>query len=479
VNTLSRVLFGREIIYSSESEITEDNILDVLKEAFPIHSKNSDEIEYLYNYYRGKQPVLKREKKIRPEICNKMVENHAYEIVDFKKGYVFGEPIQYVRRGESTEENTIPQLNDYMFMADKALKDKELAEWFYKCGTAYRLVMPGSDLDIPIEIDTLDPRNTFVVYNNGFGKKPLMGVHYVTTSDKVRLFSVYTPNSYFEIKDEGISKVTSANLSISKIEPHALGYIPIIEYPANMSRLGAFEIVLPLLDAINNTGSNRQDGIDQFIQSFMKFINCDIDEETFKALKELGALKVKGDPGNPADVDIISQELDQTQTQITKDDIYRAVLIICGMPDRHQNSTSTSDTGTAVLYRDGWEAAEARAKDTELIFKSSEKQFLKIVLRILKDTVGLNIKLNEIDIKFTRNKIDSLLVKTQGLQNMLEAGIHPKIAIAVCNLFSDPEQVYLDSEAYLKKWKNVEVKITPGNNKPNPEDSGGTNNETT
>jgi len=25
----------------------------------------------------------------------------------------------------------------------------------------------------------------------------------------------------------------------------------------------------------------------------MKFVNCDIDEETFKALKEMGAIKVK------------------------------------------------------------------------------------------------------------------------------------------------------------------------------------------
>ncbi len=461
----SRVLFGREVIYSAETEITRNNLIDVLSETLSIHKKNSEEIDYLYKYYRGKQPILQREKKIRPEINNKIVENHAFEIVEFKKGYVFGEPIQYVRRGESVEENKIPLLNEYMLMVDKAYKDKELAEWFYICGTAYRMVLPSSeeDADVPFEIDVLDPRYTFVVYNNGFGKKPLMGVKYIETTEGKMLYSIYTSNTYFEVLQD-------KEFEIVKQEPHVLGYIPIIEYPANASRLGAFEVVLPLLDAINNTGSNRQDGVDQFIQSFMKFINCDIDEETFLALKELGALKVKSDSNNPADVDVISQELDQSQTQITKDDIYRAILIICGMPDRHQNVRSTSDTGTAVYYRDGWTAAEARAKDIELIFKKAERQFLRIVLRILKDTVGIDIKLKEIDIKFTRNKIDSLLVKTQGLQNMLEAGIHPKIAIAVCNLFSDPEQVYLDSQEYLEKWKNAEATVTPGNNKSNPQD---------
>jgi len=460
-------LFGREVLYSAESEITAGNLIDVLNKVLPIHNQNSLEIDYLYKYYRGRQPILDRQKQIRPEICNKIVENHAYEIVDFKKGYVFGEPVQYVRRGEGIEENKIPLLNNYMFMADKAQKDKELAEWFYICGTAYRMVLPGDNEDVPFEIDTLDPRYAFVVYNNGFGKRPLMAGKYVITKtpagEEKELYSIYTPTTYFEVMDN----------EIIKNEPHALGYIPIIEYPANMSRLGAFEIVLPLLDALNNTISNRMDGIEQFIQSFMKFVNCDIDEETFLALKELGALKVKSDSTNPADVDIISQELDQSQTQITKDDIYRTILIICGMPDRHQNARSTSDTGSAVLLRDGWSAAEARARDTELIFKSSEKQFLKVVLRILKDVSGIDIKLSEIDIKFTRNKTDNLLVKTQGLQNMLEAGIHPQIAITTCGLFSDPEQVYIDSQEYLEKWRTAEATSTPGNNKPNPTDADG------
>ena len=463
-----KVLFGRTVLYSAESEITADNLIDVLNEVLPIHNQNSLEIDYLYKYYCGRQPILDRVKKVRPEINNKIVENHAFEIVDFKKGYVFGEPIQYIRRGESVGEDNISRLNEYMAAADKAKNDKDLAEWFYICGTSYRMVLPSNYYDdVPFEIDTLDPRYTFVVYNNGFGKRPLMGGKYITiktaSGEKKEIYSIYTPAAYFEVMDN----------EIIKNEPHALGYIPIIEYPANNSRLGAFEVVLPLLDAINNTVSNRMDGIEQFVQAFMKFINCEIDENEFIALKELGALMVKSTSEAPADVDMVSKELDQSQTQITKDDLYRAVLIICGMPDRHQNAKSTSDTGTAVYYRDGWTAAEARAKDTELVFKSSEKQFLRIVLRILKDTEGIDIKLKDIDIKFTRNKADNLLVKTQGLQNMLEAGVHPQIAITTCGLFSDPEQVYIDSQEYLEKWKVAEATATPGNNKPNPTDADG------
>jgi hypothetical protein len=40
------------------------------------------------------------------------------------------------------------------------------------------------------------------------------------------------------------------------------------------------------------------------------------------------------------------------------------------------------------------------------------------------------------------------------MQSMLESGIHPQISITNSGLFSDPEQVYLDSLPYLQaKWK--------------------------
>ena len=459
-------LFGRRILYTSETAIDERNLIKVLNKVLPIFELNKMESNYLYNYRRGRQPILNRIKKVRPEINNKIVENHALEIVDFKKGYVFGEPVQYIRRGanrngDDSENETnkistkIATLNEYMFEADKAAKDIELAEWFYTCGTAYRMILPSGEQTAPFEIDIPDPRFTAIVYSRTFGKKPVMSFQEIMTDDEKKIYAIYTPTHYYEVE----------NNKIVKSEPHILCDIPIVEYPADRSRLGAFEIVIGLLDAINTTSSNRIDGIEQFIQAFMKFVNCKIDQKSLDELAELGALQFSSDPSCPADVDIISSQLNQTEVQITTEHLYQMILIICGMPDRNGSNRSTGDTGQAVILRDGWSAAESRARENELIFKSSEKQFLKLVLKILKDTNNLELNLSDIDIKFTRNKTDNLLTKTQGLQNMLEAGINPQIAINTVGLFSDPEQVYLDSLDYLKKWLNIEAKTTPSNNK--------------
>lgn len=433
-----RVLHGREVIYTDVAEIDSKNVLEVLDRALLVHSRNRTDIQYLYDYYKGKQPILERTKDVRPEINNKLVENRANEIVSFKVGYLMGEPIQYVCRGGSDEySDAINRLNEFMFAEDKAAKDKELADWFTVCGTSYRMVLPDpteEEDEAPFEIYTLDPRNAFVVYYSGLGNKRVMGVKYVMRQDGSTVYSVYTDKQYFEIKDG----------RVEKIEPHSLGCVPIIEYPANTARLGAFEIVLPLLDAINEVGSNRLDGVEQFVQSFLLLKGVDAEAEDFKALKAEGGLKIPIE----GDAKYLVQELNQTQTQTLVDYLYQTVLTICGMPNRNGGS-STSDTGSAVIMRDGWSAAEARAKDTELMFKMSEKEFLRLAVSMTNTLRDMNLKLSAVEIRFTRRNYENIQEKAQVLITLLSSGkVHPRLAFEHSGLFVDPELAYTESKAY-------------------------------
>lgn len=446
-------LFGRIEITTSVDEITHDNVVEVLTKALGIHSINSMQIDYLWKYMRGQQPILLRKKQVRPEICNKIVENHAAEITQFTSGYFLGEPVTYVRRGDGRETSKeISLLNDYMFYEDKSSHDKDMSTWMAVCGVGYRMVLPDRDTleqdYAPFEIDTPDPRYTFVVYHSGFGHRRMMGVRQIfreIAPDNVKMIcSVYTENMYYEIED-GV---------IKREEPHMLGDIPIFEYRLNMARMGSFEAAIPLLDGINTIMSNRVDGVEQFVQSFLKFVNCDIDSDGITKLKDLGAICIKSVQGMNSDVDVISHELNQEQTQTLIDYLYEQVLTICGMPTTTKGGTSTSDTGMAVLLRDGWTQCEARARDTELLFKRSEKLFLRTVLKIIRETQpNFNLNLSEVECKFTRRQHDNLLTKTQALTQMLQAGLCPEVAIATSGLFNDPMDVTAQSAEYLKKWE--------------------------
>ncbi len=464
-------LFGRKVLTTDAEEIDETNVIRELRRAYTMHLVNSAQMDYLYWYRRGRQPILEREKEIRPEITNKIVENHAEEIVTFKDGYLLGEPLQYVGYSKDQDiTDKISELNRWMKEENKGSKDLELCEWFHTCGTSYRMVLPqrpDEQRTSPFSLYTLDPRYAFVVYYNGLGSRPMMGVKYVVKASGKRVFSVYTQKWYFEIE----------NWQITKALPHILEDIPIIEYPANHSRIGAFEIVLPILDAMNNMESNRMDGIEQFIQSLMKFVNADISEDDFLRLAQLGAIKIKSDSGSQADVEYLTQELNQTQSQVTKEDLYKSMLYICGMPNRNGGS-STSDTGSAVIMRDGWSDAEARAKKEEAMFKQSETAMLRLALRYADINTGLGLRVTEVDTKFTRRNYENIQLKSQVLTTMLDnPKIHPKLAFIHCGMFIDPEEAYQMSLDYQKEQEAKAAKIAkaavPGKEEEGGDEGGG------
>lgn len=439
-------LHGRHVAYTNRKTITPENVADVVGKAMVIHMRNAAETEYLYGYYRGRQDIRLKEKQVRPEINNKVMVNRANEIVTFKTAYLLGEPLQYVSNGgDDTVSSKVNRLNEFMRSESKDTKDKEIADWMHICGVGVRMVLPdeeGEEDGSPVCIYTLDPRDAFVIYYSGVGHKPLAGVLRQWDEEGKPYQCVYTREWYFEI----------AGGEIKKQEARTIPYIPIIEYPNNDARMGAFEVVLPLLNAINTVESNRVDSIQDFVNAFDVFQNCELEEGQYAELAKGGmAIQIKGTQGMEAKVYRIASELNQTNTQTLVDDLYDTALTICGMPNRNGGS-STSDTGTAVIYRDGFAEAESRAKDTEKTFIRSEREFLRIVLYICRNTADLDLQLSDIKPEFTRKNLSNVQSKVQVLCEMLNnSKIHPKLAFQYSGLFSDSEEAYRISKQYAEE----------------------------
>ena len=477
-----RVFFGRRKLTLSleKSELTAQKIIEVLPQVMREHEKNAEEIDYLYKYYKGMQPILNKIKAVRPEINNKVLENHAFEIVEFKKAYVYGEPVQYVQKGETDDSKINPDilsLNEFMENEDKASLDKELAEWQYICGTAYRWadIKKEDDGEAPFDISIPDPRRTFVVYSSGIKGEQLFSGHYSYFSEnlqtdeqleyvnKYRIITIYTDKFMCQIKESlGNYEILEQNIPIldDRVSEYPLVVEGnrIIEYPLNSSRLGLIELVLSGLNAINRIKSADLDDIEQFVQSLLVFINQDVDANDVIELMALGAVKINSsDPNKPADIKLLAQQLQHSDTKVVIDDIYNNILTICGVP-RMNEKTSGGDTGQARMLGEGWSLADQRAKQDELSFKKSERQFLRLILNMCKYKNELKtLKIQDIDIKFTRNKSDNLLTKAQGLMNMQTAQVPPDVAFATCGLFSDPNDVYAKAVEYYGPdlWKQT------------------------
>lgn len=418
-------LIGRRKIKTTARKIDESNIRDVLSEALAEHQVNAGEIQYLWDVYRGKQDIQYKEKYVRESINNKVTVNRANEIVTFKTSFLLNEPITYISHGEDKSEK-IKDLNEFMRAEDKESKDKEIVDWMHICGLAERLVLPDDVPDgAPYRVYTLDPREAFVIYSAGIGNEPMAGVILQMDEEKQWYATVYTANQCFTVTKDSVTA-----------EGHILGGIPLVEYENNTARMGAFEAVLPILNAINQLESDAVDSVQDFVNGFDVFQNCDIDNGTYASLGIGGqAVKVKTvTQGMEAKVYRVASELSQSGVQQRVDDLTDSYLTICGMPNRNGGS-STSDTGQAVIFRDGWSEAESRAKDTEKLYIRSERQFLRIVLTICDATEPLGLELKDIGVNFARKSLNNLQSRFQCfMEGLGNSWVHP---LDVYNAFGD------------------------------------------
>ena len=438
--------YGRKIAYTDAELITADNVVRIIGQCIGVFYGNKSEIRYLWRYYKGDQPVLYRTKVSNEDITNKILENHAYEIVQFKVGQTYGEPVQFIsRKDDDAINNAVDELNDFMTDANKQEKDIKSGEWQSATGTSFKAIQ-SKEGEIPFRITAPSPLNTFVIYNRST-EEPVLAVQELKDEDGRYYKLAFSETMSF--------KIVNSNVVSSKL--HTYGGIPIVEYPNNHERISDIELVISMLDAINNMQSNRMDGIEQFVQSWIKFVNCDVDEEQFAKMKMNHALVVKSiNKDNKSDVDIMTQELNQTQCQVAKDDLWDNALSILAIPTKQSNTGG--DTQGAVELRNGWDFSKTRAKLKDPIVKSSEKRLATVVLNTLRVSGNdLKLSIRDFEVQINHSPQDNMYTKSQTLLQLLQCGIHPIVAIKTVGLWGDAEKTFMLSKPYLDNlWKTID-----------------------
>lgn len=441
--------YGRKIAYANVEQITADNIVNVVGNCIGAFYFNKTIIRYLWNYYKGDQPVLYRTKVQNADITNKVSENHAYEIVQFKVGQTYGEPIQLIsRKDDDRINNAVDEFNDYLTDANKQEKDIKAGEWQSATGTSFKAVQITKNEDIPFRIVAPTPMNTFVIYSRST-EEPLLAIQELKDADGQMYKLCYT--------DSYECKIVNGEVRDWKL--HGFGGIPIVEFPNNHERISDIELVIGLLDAINTMQSNRMDGVEQFVQFWIKFVNCEVDEETFKKMKMNHALTVKSiNKDNKSDVDIMTQELNQTECQVAKDDLWNNAQSILAIPTR-ESQNSGGDTQGAVSLRAGWDFSKTRAKQKDPIIKTAEKRLAKVILNVIRiKDHDLGLTSRDFDVQINHSPLDNLYTKTQALDQMLKSGINPRIAVSTCGLWGDAEKVFIQSKPYFDVlYKTVDM----------------------
>ena len=390
-------------------------------------------------------------------------------MVEFKKGYMYGDDVKYSCADDTMCTDDITIINRYMKSQNKSSKNVEIAQDVYVAGSGNRIVLPkplGIDYDIsrdaPFDIYNLEYSNSFIVYSSNFTKEKLFG-GIITTIDstdpnnviyQLMIYeSICGPMSFISV-EMLLDFILTRDILLKK-QDITLGICPFVEWRINKVRMGIVERVESLCDAVNTISSNSVDNVVDFVNSILVVYNQNIDKKAKKEVDQNGAMSLNTiDPSRPADAKYLTNLLNNADVNTKYEALVKVAYALVGVPQANTQTTSGGDTGEARLLGGGWARADIVAKQDEILLKDSEREMLEIVINICSKHPQCEINdiyASDIEINFSRTKNDNLLVKVQALTQLIQMNVPKEVALNIVGLVGDPHEVAHAWEDEVKK----------------------------
>lgn len=375
------------------------------------HNGDKERLERLYDYYIGNHSILSRTKD-KGAANNRLVCNHAKYITDCTTGYFMGSPVQYLSR----KNKNISAVKDVLRRADSETQDIDLARNGSIFGVSYEMLYFSGNAEI--KLASLDPRSTFVVYDDTVEQKAVFGVYYMPVYDDNNFIKGY--HCYLCDKENVTEFTLSASFAITKVlpsYPHYFGDVPIIEYYNNGDCQGDFQQVTSLIDAYNVLQSDRVNDKEQFVDAILLIKGQVLgdtsaeESETYKAIKEFGVMTI--DDGG--DAKWLTRQFDESSVDILRKALENDIHKFSGVPSMSDVSFSGNASGVAMRYK--LLAFEQMTKIKERYFSEGLKLRLKMISNALMTISAVRVDPDDIEILFTHSlpENESELAQTANL----------------------------------------------------------------
>ena len=397
------------------------------------HSNESNRLKRLKDYYLGEHDILDHERrKGQPNF--KTVANHAKDIADTATGYFMGNPIKYM----NTEGSDLEQLLEAFDGAEIDQVDSDNALNMAIYGRSYEYIYAKEDTT-ELDSTTLEPENTFLVYDDSIEKRPLFAVYYYHVKDDVNNTTSYHAEvltktlHYSLVLQSGSSGTTENDTS----EQHHMGTIPIVEYQNNKFRIGDYEQQINLIDAYNSLMGNRVNDKEQAIESILLLYGAqlaDTEEEAKEAmqiLREEGLLELPLD----AKAEFLSNTLDENSVEVLRKALKEDIYTFSHVPNLTDEKFAGNTSGVAMEFK--LLGLEMITKTKEANYKRGLRQRIKIFANFL-GMKQISIDAKSIVPQFSRGLPKNLLEISQIISN-LDGKVSLRQLISLLPFVEDPD----------------------------------------
>ena len=406
-------------------------------------------INYFQTKYQNTYKLL--EEAYNRELTDDVVVNLQKYIVDTITSYTFGKAIQYQNVSEDYLNN--------MTAIDEDGHNINLARQMSIYGKGYEFLF--ADEEEGINLVTLSPVNTFVIYSDDIIPKPLVGVYFYENIDLEGRISGYTVLLY---TNEAQIKCYGQNLdSLSIIEEgiNFFGEVNILEVKNNVEEKSDFADVNGLITKYEELVTDRIQDKNSFVNKLLVITNSSLGdtqeefEQSKQILKEGGILELENDgDGTGATAQFISQSFNEADVEILRkallDDIFRQAKI----PNLSDDSFGNASSGISLRFK--LYGTEMLASEKERAFKKHLRNRLRLINNLYTlQSKGFNLA--DIDITMIRSipvGLDERLNELQATDGILSLETRLARYDAEIDVKEEIKKLQAEKEANMQLMQN-------------------------
>jgi SPP1 family phage portal protein len=426
---------------------------DIIKHSIQLHSAKRKRMMGLYQSYKGEVPINDREFLDTTKINNKLANDYRGDIVDQIVGYLFGKPVTYqidnTKYSESEHELYNDQINDFYIRNTVDDLDSETGKKATICGYGARLCY--IDKNGQERVMDLPPWEVFFINDGSIDELQAAMRYYEVehiengrTKSTIKVEWYDDTNITFYIERDG-NFVLDPSEPINP-RPHLFDYVPLVKFINNDEEMGDFEKTESLIDAYDRLMSDAQNEIEEQRLAYMKFINCNVDENTMLAARRMGAFNIP-EGGN---VDFIIKNINDVFLENHKNslngNIYKFSKTVDMGDEKFSGSAQTGESRKWKLL-----GLENKAITKERKFSAALRQMYKILASAW-NKKGINIDYLDIYWDFKRN-IPVELQHEAEVTTKLKGMVSEKTRLGLLTFVDDPdwevEQMKMENEGMI------------------------------
>lgn len=451
------------------NELSIDKVEKYLGAIFEQFDSNRAKIRQFYDKYCLDHSILTKQRAHQDTDINNIVLIPSLKaIVDWKTGYVFGNPIKYAQ-SKSIDTDDIEYLNKYVRSVSQRSIDKQVGTWTYATGVGYYFIEPKSDkvdvlTEAPYELYCRDSDTCVKVYSSFGGNKALFDILYTTYEEidknggkkEVQILDIYFPETLYTYKGVGFNKFERINKQSRGLKKP----LPLVEKRANVDGIGIVAMGESMQNALDKLISNGLDNVEDVVNEIFVYKNVNLGEtaeeqkENHTAMKKNGAVVLNSNSKElPAALDTIAPKMSLNEIREMFAVVNSAFHSSIGVPMEISNTNSGGTTKQGSEVANGYDNAYNRALDDINTFIQADTELLEKIMWICKNTANNRINslsTSEIEIKYSLNLTDNMQTKSQAYGVFIQT-MPPAMALRMCRLSNDAEVEGKIIEEYMAK----------------------------